>query len=127
MSLKFAWELAGGERALCPSEASDVTDATRRLTVHIVAVCSIAIGGPALAQNSGSFDGHWTTVVTCPAAEGAGSFTILVDADVKDGAFAGEKGEAGKPGWYSLKGTVQPDGTLQIFARGIVPSSRLAA
>ncbi|MGB6565814.1 MAG: adenylate/guanylate cyclase domain-containing protein, partial [Xanthobacteraceae bacterium] len=81
----------------------------------------------ATAASAASFDGTWTTVVSCPAAEGAGSFTLLVDADVKAGVFSGEKGDKGKPGWYSLNGKVQPDGTVEIFARGIVPSSRLAA
>ena len=42
-------------------------------------------------------------------------------------ADGGEKGEKGKPGWYSLNRKVQSDGTVEIFARGIVPSSRLAA
>jgi len=86
-----------------------------------------AISGDAQAQSAGPFDGKWTTVVTCPAAEGAGSFTLLVDADIKGGIFSGEKGEQGKPGWYSLNGKVQSDGALEILARGIVPSSRLAA
>jgi class 3 adenylate cyclase len=81
----------------------------------------------ATISSAASFDGTWTTVVSCPAAEGAGSFTLLVDADVKAGVFSGEKGDKGKPGWYSLNGKVQPDGTVEIFARGIVPSSRLAA
>ena len=73
------------------------------------------------------FDGKWTTVVSCRAAEGAGSFTILVEADVRGGLFNGEKGDRGKPGWYSLAGKVRPDGAVEVFARGIVPSSRLAA
>jgi hypothetical protein len=89
--------------------------------------CSLPINGSALAQSAGSFDGRWTTVVSCTAAHGAESFTILVDAEVKNGVFSGEKGEKGKPGWYSLNGKVQSDGAVQIFARGIVPSSRLAA
>ena len=74
-----------------------------------------------------SFDGKWTTVVSCPAAEGAGSFTILVEADVKGGLFSGEKGDRGKPGWYLLVWKVRPDGAVELFAKGIVPSSRLAA
>lgn len=100
-----------------------------RPTVGVIAVlvAGVVSSGGVRAQNAGAFDGKWTTVVSCPAAEGAGSFTILVDADVKNGVFSGEKGEVGKPGWYSLNGKVQPDGTVQIFARGIVPSSRLAA
>ena len=99
-----------------------------RLLIWIVTVlAAVAITGDALAQSAGPFDGKWTTVVTCPAAEGAGSFTLLVDADVKAGVFSGEKGDKGLPGWYSLNGKVQPDGAVEIFARGIVPSSRLAA
>ena len=90
-------------------------------------VAAVAMRGNAVAQSTSPFDGTWTTVVSCPAAEGAGSFTILVDADVKAGVFSGEKGDKGKPGWYSLNGKVGPDGAVEIFARGIVPSSRLAA
>lgn len=88
---------------------------------------AVAINGGVRAQGASPFDGTWTTVVTCPAAEGAGAFTLLVDAEVKGGVFSGEKGEKGKPGWYSLNGKVGPDGKVEIFARGIVPSSRLAA
>jgi hypothetical protein len=99
-----------------------------RSLIWIVTVLAAgAIFGDARAQSAGPFDGTWTTVVTCPAAEGAGSFTLLVDADVKGGVFNGEKGDKGKPGWFSLHGTVESDGVVEIFARGIVPSSRLAA
>jgi hypothetical protein len=100
-----------------------------RAFIWIVAALSaaIAICSNAIAQNAGPFDGRWTTIVSCPAAEGAGSFTLLVDADVKGGVFAGEKGDMGKPGWYSLTGKVRSDGTLELVARGIVNSSRLAA
>jgi len=99
----------------------------RSLIWIMTVLAVVAIGGDALAQSAGPFDGKWTTVVSCAAAQGAESFTILVDADVSGGVFTGEKGEKGKPGWYSLNGIVQSDGVLEIFARGIVPSSRLAA
>ena len=99
-----------------------------RAAIWITTVAvAVAINGGVHAQGANPFDGKWTTVVTCPAAEGAGAFTLLVDADVKDGIFSGEKGEKGKPGWYSLNGKVGPDGKVEIFARGIVPSPRLAA
>ena len=99
----------------------------RSLFWIMAATVVTAMSGDALAQSAGPFDGKWTTVVSCPAAEGAGSFTLLVDADIKSGVFSGEKGDKGKPGWYSLNGKVQSDGAVEIFARGIVPSSRLAA
>jgi hypothetical protein len=88
---------------------------------------TVAISGDAGAQSAGPFDGKWTTIVSCPPAEGAGSFTLLVDADVKGGVFSGEKGDKGRPGWYSLTGKVRSDGTVELVARGIVNSSRLAA
>ncbi len=78
-------------------------------------------------SSAGSFDGKWTTIVSCPAAQGAGAITLLVDADVSGGVFSGEKGNKGRPGWYSLTGKVQSDGAVEIFARGIVASSKLAA
>lgn len=115
-----------------PNKLRHKTSKARRRRMRslfwIMAVTVVtAISGDALAQSAGPFDGKWTTVVSCSAAEGAGSFTLLVDADIKGGVFSGEKGEKGKPGWYSLNGKVQSDGAVEIFARGIVPSSRLAA
>jgi hypothetical protein len=115
-------------RTYCYHPEYQATGVNVHSLVWIMTVPSaIALIGDALAQSPGPFDGRWTTVVSCPAAEGAGSFTLLVDADLNAGVFSGEKGDEGKPGWYSLKGKVQSDGTLEIFARGIVPSSRLAA
>jgi hypothetical protein len=98
-----------------------------RLIGVMTLLAAVAINDGAGAQSASPFEGTRTTVVTCPAAEGGGAFTILVDAEIKDGVFSGEKGEKGVPGWYSLNGKVGPDGKVEIFARGIVPSSRLAA
>ncbi len=111
----------------CALNIGEMGAAMRLLIWIATALAAFAIAGNAVAQSANSFDGRWTTVVSCPAAEGAGSFTILVDADVKAGVFSGEKGDKGKPGWFSLNGKVGSDGTVEIFARGIVPSSRLAA
>ena len=112
----------------CHAGERQRTGANMRSLIRTMTVlAALAITGNARAQSAGPFDGKWTTVVSCPAAEGAGSFTLLVDADVKGGVFTGEKGEKGKPGWYSLNGKVLSDGAVEIFARGIVPSSRLAA
>jgi len=49
----------------------------------VTVLAAAAMSGDTLAQSAGPFDGKWTTVVTCPAADGAGSFTLLVDAEVK--------------------------------------------
>ena len=73
----------------------------RALTRFITILTAAAISGVGFAEELNRFDGKWTTVVSCPAAQGAESFTILVDAEIKSGVFSGQKGEQGKPGWYS--------------------------
>jgi uncharacterized caspase-like protein len=90
------------------------------------------LGAPPAPQASrtltaGPFDGTWITQIDCPKAGPAGAFSILVDADVKDGVFHGEKGDKGKPGWFLLDGRVQSNGTVELVARGIVNSSYFAA
>jgi TIR domain len=85
-----------------------------------------AASQPSANTGAGPFDGKWTTIVTCPPAAGAGAFTLLVVADVKDGALRGEKGTQGQPGWFSLDGKVQSNGAVEIVARGIVSSTALA-
>ena len=120
-----------------PPEDDDVTWQQLKGTTDVAALTRFVTQFPdsksrkeaeaRIAALTTPFDGKWTTVVSCRAAEGAGSFTILVEADVRGGLFNGEKGDRGKPGWYSLAGKVRPDGAVEVFARGIVPSSRLAA
>ena len=73
-------------------EHQEIGAHVRSLICILAVLAAVAIRGEALAQSAGPFDGKWTTVVSCPAAERAGSFTLLVDADVKGGVFSGEKG-----------------------------------
>ena len=63
----------------------------RALIWIVTVLAAVAISGDALAQSAGPFDGKWTTVVSCTAAEGAGSFTLLVDADSKMEFLAARK------------------------------------
>jgi hypothetical protein len=81
---------------------------------------------PSTTLGAGSFDGRWTTIVSCPAAGPAGAFSLVVDAEIKGGAFRGEKGTPGKPGWFLLEGKVQPNGAVEMVARGIVNSVAVA-
>jgi caspase domain-containing protein len=82
---------------------------------------------PSRTRSVGPFDGTWVTQVDCPKAGPAGAFSILVDADVKDGVYHAEKGKKGTAGWFSLDGRVESDGAVELVARGIVNSSFLAA
>ena len=63
----------------------------RALIWTVTVLAAVATSGDALAQSAGPFDGKWTTVVSCAASEGAGSFTLLVDADSKMEFLAARK------------------------------------
>ncbi|HXY95866.1 MAG TPA: hypothetical protein VEH00_02750 [Steroidobacteraceae bacterium] len=72
------------------------------------------------------FDGVWSTVVTCPAADGALPYSYEFLSNVKGGVLHGERGAAGAPGWLQFDGRVLPDGSVSISAHGIVGSERAA-
>jgi hypothetical protein len=50
----------------------------RSLIWVAIILIAVANGGDGNAQSAGPFDGKWTTIVTCPLAEGAGSFDGFV-------------------------------------------------
>lgn len=70
----------------------------RALVWVVATVSAVATSGAGFAQGAGPFDGKWTTIVSCPQAEGAGSFTLLVDAKVKAGFSAARKALRVSPG-----------------------------
>lgn len=76
---------------------------------------------------AGPFDGIWISTISCPAAAGALGLSFQFDAQVKNGIFHGNRGVQGKPGWYTLDGTIQTGGVIDLYARGIVNSSAFAA
>jgi len=72
------------------------------------------------AADSGRFDGRWGVILVCPKApDGALPFTFEFTAAVRQAMLHGEHGLAGRPGWLSLDGAIQPDGTANLEARGL--------
>ena len=70
--------------------------------------------------DAGRFDGRWGVILVCPRApDGALPWTFEFTADVKEAILHGEHGLAGQPGWLSLDGRIQPDGTANLEARGL--------
>jgi hypothetical protein len=66
------------------------------------------------------FDGLWLIHVTCEmSAAGGDAVDRQVFATIKDGIIHGEQGQPDVPGRLTYDGTVQPDGTLLVTAKGI--------
>jgi TIR domain len=81
----------------------------------------------AASGRTNAFDGSWVTTLTCPSGSGGLGFSYQFDASVKDGDYHGHQGTDGEPGWYTLDGKIQPDGSAALFAKGIVSASAYAA
>ena len=45
---------------------------------------------------------------------------------IKDGAYHGERGTAGQPGYFSIDGKIADDGTAKLSANGIIASRKYA-
>jgi hypothetical protein len=66
-----------------------------------------------------SFDGNWLTTISCPNAAGALGYSYQFPAQIREGVLHGER-HAGQPGQMILDGRILPDGSADIYARGIV-------
>jgi len=72
------------------------------------------------------FDGTWDTTVSCTNTTGALGYSFEFPSQVKDGVLHGEKGQTGKPGWLQVDGKVLPDGSMKIYAKGLVGAKEYA-
>jgi Caspase domain len=82
----------------------------------------VAVGIPALPeQDVHRFDRFWTVTLVCPNNPSGRlpGWTFQFGATVKDGIFRGQRGTEGKPGGQVFDGTIDPDGTTRIFAKGL--------
>ena len=78
------------------------------------------------ANEAARFDGVWNTTVSCSNTAGALGYSFQFLSTVKDGVLHGEKGAEGKPGWLQLEGSIRPDGTAKIYAKGLVGAQEYA-
>ncbi len=72
-----------------------------------------------LTTDAWRFDGSWTVVVFCPAADTAPASAVRFIAAVRDGVLHGERGDGGSRGSMTLEGTIQPDGLAHLQASGM--------
>jgi hypothetical protein len=93
------------------------------LGICIVVIC---LGAASAEDDVKRFDGTWDTTVSCSNTAGALGYSYQFTSTVKDGVLHGEKGEKGKPGWFDLDGKILPDGTMKIYAKGLVGAEEVA-
>ena len=74
--------------------------------------------GASFAADKQRFDGDWMTTVSCPAARDALGYSYRFTSTVKDGVLHGLHGTEGQPGSLELDGTITPDGTAPLYAKG---------
>jgi hypothetical protein len=86
----------------------------------LIGVVAGLLPTPARAAPPGQrFDGQWTAFLTCPASRDAAAYNFEFGIVIRDGVLHGEHGRPGEPSWLTLDGTLQPDGTAQLTARGL--------
>lgn len=81
---------------------------------------SLVPAGPVSATaGAGRFDGRWNVTLNCPKTETAQGYVNSFVAQVRDGYLQGDFGTEGTPGSLRLQGSIQPDGTATLDAKGL--------
>jgi hypothetical protein len=85
---------------------------------------ALASTAPAITTPDVSrFDGFWVLDIACRKSAAADAFSQRVFLTIKNGVVRGEVGQPGTPGGKTYDGTIEPDGTIIVFAKGITPSN----
>jgi TolB-like protein len=77
------------------------------------------------AAPAARFDGLWDATVDCPdhnQGTAAKGYVLKFQVTVAGGALTGSRGVEGTPGHLRLQGTVNPDGSAELFASGLTTS-----
>jgi len=93
------------------------------LGICIVVIC---LNAASAEDDTKRFDGTWDTTVSCSNTAGALGYSYQFPSTLKNGVLHGVKGDAGKPGWLQLDGKILPDGTMRIYAKGLVGAKEYA-
>ncbi len=98
--------------------------------LRLSAVAAAASAAPAVASAPPAadlrrFDGAWWARVVCAdVPSGALGYTLQLTVDVRDGLLQGQMGTAGQPGYLTLAGRIQADGTAALLARGVTGDAK---
>ena len=96
---------------------------------YFAVVISLATASTAQAQQA-RLEGAWNVVMTCPphhaADDDAKGYTHRFSAAVVNGRFSGVHKKEGEPGWHSLHGKINEDGSATLRLDGIVNNPKYA-
>jgi len=90
--------------------------------VWLVLVCApfLAGGQAPVAQ----FDGTWTTTMACDASANMPAYKWTFVGTITNGAFHGQHGEQGGPGYMVMDGPINADGSAKLHAKGTVQAGK---
>jgi hypothetical protein len=78
---------------------------------------------PPAFVTASSVEETWLTTVSCDSFQGSPAVKFQITGLVKGGAFHSQRGVEGEPGWLKLDGKIQPNGTTDLYADGIIGRS----
>ena len=84
----------------------------------------ILLPGTSIAAES--FDGTWSTTLTCPPKGNTLGYTWHFLSVIQNNVLHGERGTAGEPGAFTLDGRIAEDGSARLVGAGIVASREYA-
>jgi hypothetical protein len=96
-----------------------------RKVVKLLIICALILI-PGIAVAADPFDGNWQTTLTCPAKGNTDGYTWKFVSVIQNGAFRGERGTAGEPGYLLVEGKIAGNGSAKLNATGIVASRQYA-
>lgn len=87
------------------------------------AVCIAMAWAPILlwAQAAGGrYDGSWTTTMACDASTYMPAYKWVFGGSIANSIFHAQHGQEGGPGYLIVDGTINPDGSAKLHAKGTV-------
>jgi hypothetical protein len=90
-------------------------------------VCFAAVCFPALlwSQSAGGrYDGNWKTSMSCEASTHMPAYQWTFISTITNGAFHGQHGEQGGPGYLVIDGPINSDGSAKLHAKGTVQAGK---
>jgi len=96
----------------------------RKAVRLLVASALILLPGISIAADR--YDGNWQTKLTCPPKGETEDYTWQFPSVIQNSMFHGERGTAGEPGYLTIDGKINEDGSAKLSANGIVASRKYA-
>jgi hypothetical protein len=93
----------------------------RKLVCLLISCAPVLLGAQATASH---FDGAWTTTMACDASAHMPAYKWTFLSTIANGAFHGQHGEEGGPGYLVIDGPINNDGSAKLHAKGTVQAGK---